>query len=63
MINASDKAQGKSAHEKELEKVVVNKEDIDVLVAELELTRPLAERSLREHGGDLKQTLKALLNK
>lgn len=31
-------------------------------LAELDISRPAAERALREHGGNLKDTLKALVN-
>ncbi|CAG9560032.1 unnamed protein product [Danaus chrysippus] len=48
--------------EKELQKVSVKKDDIELIVKELEISRTLAERTLREHSGDLVAALITLTN-
>ena len=47
--------------EKELAAVKVPKESIDSLAAHFELDRKRAERVLREHGGDVRLAVDALL--
>ncbi|KAF8072939.1 Hypk [Scenedesmus sp. PABB004] len=47
--------------EKELAAVKVTAADIDVVAAEAEVDRKLAERRLREHGGNLVEALKSWL--
>lgn len=47
--------------EKELAAVKISKEDVDVLAAEFEIDKKLAERKLREAGGSLKTALYNLL--
>ncbi len=42
--------------------VVVNKEDVDLIVNEMEIPRERADRTLREHGGDVVKALCALVN-
>jgi NACalpha-BTF3-like transcription factor len=41
--------------------VKVNKEDIEVIIAEVEVDAKLAERRLREHNGNLKEALQSFL--
>jgi len=66
MTAISDKrkkeAESRIEREKVLASVKVKKEDIDVVVNEFEISRPRAERCLREAGGDLKTALTALVN-
>jgi len=50
------------AKEKELLKVQIKKEDVELLVRELEISQEKAERKLREHGGNLMDTLVTLTN-
>jgi len=50
------------ARERELSKVQVVKEDVDLIVAEMELPRERADRCLREHGGDVVAALTTLVN-
>lgn len=52
----------KQERERELAKVKINKEDVDLIVAEMEITRQIAERTLREHNGDVVEALVALTN-
>eukprot|EP00088_Acartia_fossae_P036593 TRINITY_DN377_c0_g1_i1.p1 TRINITY_DN377_c0_g1~~TRINITY_DN377_c0_g1_i1.p1 ORF type:complete len:124 (-),score=49.34 TRINITY_DN377_c0_g1_i1:216-587(-) len=58
----AQKTAEKLARERELSKVQINKEDVDVIVTELELSRERADRCLREHGGDLVAALHFLVN-
>ncbi|EPS94766.1 hypothetical protein FOMPIDRAFT_57401 [Fomitopsis schrenkii] len=44
---------------KHKESITVKREDVDVLVHELEITRPQAEKLLIEKNGDLKHVLQA----
>ncbi|EDO46378.1 predicted protein [Nematostella vectensis] len=48
--------------EKELARVVIKKEDVDLIVDEMEIQRPLAERTLREHKGSVVDALISLTN-
>nr|CAD7451375.1 unnamed protein product [Timema bartmani] len=50
----------KMARERELLKVSIKKEDVDLIMRELEISRSKAERTLREHHGDVVQALVAL---
>ncbi|XP_023327278.1 huntingtin-interacting protein K [Eurytemora carolleeae] len=52
----------KLARERELAKVTVNKEDIELIVAEMELSKERADRCLREHDGDVVAALTSLVN-
>ncbi|XP_050084203.1 huntingtin-interacting protein K [Anopheles aquasalis] len=52
----------KLAKERELQKVQVKKEDIELIIREIETTRSKAEQTLREHRGDLVAALEALTN-
>jgi NACalpha-BTF3-like transcription factor len=42
--------------------VVVNKEDVELIVNEIEIPRERADRTLREYGGDVVKALCALVN-
>ena len=50
------------ARERELAKVAISKEDVELIVSEMEISKEKAERTLREQGGDLVQALTALVN-
>lgn len=52
----------KQAREKELLKVSIKKEDVDLIVREMEISRTIAERTLREYHGNLVNALIALTN-
>lgn len=52
----------KQAREKELLKVSIKKEDVDLIVREMEISRALAERTLREYHGNVVNALIALTN-
>lgn len=47
--------------DKELAAVKVTAADIEVIAAEAEVDKKLAERRLREHGGNLLEALKSFL--
>lgn len=48
--------------EKELAKVSIKKEDVDLIAHELEINKSKAERTLREHAGNVVEALAALTN-
>ena len=48
--------------EKELSEVKINKEDVDLIVQEMEVTRTLAERKLCEHKGNVVDAAVELTN-
>uniref|UniRef100_A0A0V0G416 Putative huntingtin n=1 Tax=Triatoma dimidiata TaxID=72491 RepID=A0A0V0G416_TRIDM len=50
----------KIAKERELLKISINKEDVDLIVREFEVARIKVERILREHSGDVVEALIAL---
>ncbi|XP_046982874.1 huntingtin-interacting protein K [Schistocerca americana] len=50
----------KMAKERELLKVSIKKEDVDLIVREMEISRTIAERTLREHHGNVVEALVAL---
>ncbi|KAK9871637.1 hypothetical protein WA026_013017 [Henosepilachna vigintioctopunctata] len=52
----------KQAREKELMKVSIRKEDVDLIVNEMEISRVKAERFLREYHGNVVDALVALTN-
>ncbi|XP_045183842.1 huntingtin-interacting protein K-like [Mercenaria mercenaria] len=52
----------KKEKEKELSKVKISKEDVDLIVHEMEIPRTMAERKLREHKGNIVEALVALTN-
>lgn len=58
----AQKTAERMARERELAKVVISKEDVDLIVQEMEITKEKAERSLREQGGDVVAALTALVN-
>ena len=39
----------------------MNKEDVELIINEMEIPRERADRTLREHGGDVVQALCALV--
>uniref|UniRef100_A0A1B6CZU9 Nascent polypeptide-associated complex subunit alpha-like UBA domain-containing protein n=1 Tax=Clastoptera arizonana TaxID=38151 RepID=A0A1B6CZU9_9HEMI len=57
-IEAADKL----AKERELLKISIKKEDVDLIVKEMEISRIVAERTLREHCGNVVNALVALTN-
>ncbi|XP_066925923.1 huntingtin-interacting protein K-like [Clytia hemisphaerica] len=52
----------KAEREKELSQVKVRKEDVELIVNEMEVSQTIAERKLREAGGDVVQALVLLTN-
>lgn len=52
----------KQAREIELLKVSIKKEDVDLIVREMEIPRTVAERTLREYHGNVVNALTALTN-
>lgn len=48
--------------EKELMQIKIKREDVELIVTELEMSSERAERALREHGGNLIETLVTLTN-
>ena len=53
----SEENKQKAAREKELSLVKVKREDIDLIISEMEVSQYVAERKLREAGGDVVQAL------
>ncbi|EFX79726.1 huntingtin-interacting protein K-like [Daphnia pulex] len=52
----------RQAKERELAKVSIKKEDVEVLIKETEIPRTRAERILRENKGDLVSALRQVIN-
>ncbi|KAL1007524.1 hypothetical protein UPYG_G00087920 [Umbra pygmaea] len=52
----------KQEREKELAKVTIKKEDLELIMSEMEISRGVAERSLREHMGNVVEALIDLSN-
>ncbi|XP_032809076.1 huntingtin-interacting protein K [Petromyzon marinus] len=52
----------KQQRENELAKVTIRKEDVELIMNEMEIGRTAAERSLREHMGNVVEALVALTN-
>ncbi|KAK9303717.1 hypothetical protein QLX08_004712 [Tetragonisca angustula] len=52
----------KKAREKELLKVPIKKEDVDLIMKEMEINRNVAEQTLREHRGNVVEALITLTN-
>jgi NACalpha-BTF3-like transcription factor len=52
----------KNIKDKELAKVVIKKEDVELIINEMEISKGSAERALREHRGDIIRTLHTLTN-
>lgn len=48
--------------ERELAKVAIKKEDVDLIADQLEIPKSKAERTLREHQGNVVQALASLIN-
>ncbi|KAF4529251.1 hypothetical protein B566_EDAN017709 [Ephemera danica] len=48
------------AKERELLKVSIKKEDVELIMKEIEISRTVAERTLREHHGNVVEALVAL---
>ncbi|RUS88061.1 hypothetical protein EGW08_004227 [Elysia chlorotica] len=55
-------AKAKHDKEKELSKVKINKDDVDFIVQEMEISRIRAERILREYKGNITEALVFLTN-
>ncbi|XP_025412757.1 huntingtin-interacting protein K [Sipha flava] len=55
-------AADKIAKEKELQKVSIKKSDVELIIREMEISKTLAERTLRECHGDVVEALVALTN-
>ncbi|TPX38125.1 hypothetical protein SmJEL517_g00161 [Synchytrium microbalum] len=55
-LNRKQKAQ-KTTRDKELDKVVIAAKDVELIMSEMEVTRLVAERSLRENKGSVVETL------
>ncbi|XP_022175805.1 huntingtin-interacting protein K [Myzus persicae] len=55
-------AADKIAKEKELQKVSIKKTDVELIIREMEISKTLAERTLRECHGDVVKALVALTN-
>uniref|UniRef100_A0A3Q0SAQ2 Huntingtin interacting protein K n=1 Tax=Amphilophus citrinellus TaxID=61819 RepID=A0A3Q0SAQ2_AMPCI len=58
----SREQKAKQEREKELAKVTIKKEDVELIMSEMEISRAMAERSLREHMGNVVEALVALTN-
>mmetsp|Transcript_9290 Transcript_9290/g.27814 ORF Transcript_9290/g.27814 Transcript_9290/m.27814 type:complete len:99 (-) Transcript_9290:566-862(-) len=56
------KAEAERQREAALAAVKVSKEDVDLIVSELEVARDVADRELRVQGGDVVAALRALVN-
>ena len=52
----------KLARERELAKVPIKKEDVELIMTEMEIPEDRAVRTLREHGGNVVLALTALVN-
>lgn len=57
-----ERAEAERQRELELAAVEVNKEDVDLIVKELEVSKDVADRELRIHKGCVKAALRALVN-
>lgn len=55
-------AEAEKERERALAAVKVSKEDVDLVVQELDVDRAVADRELRVHGGDVVKALRALVN-
>ena len=51
----------KAKREKELAQVKIRKEDVDLIVDQMEISQSIAEKRLREHKGDVVEALVSLL--
>ncbi|KAG0202413.1 hypothetical protein BGX28_005045 [Mortierella sp. GBA30] len=55
------KAEKASTH-KEGEKITLSKDAVELVVSEMDLPKAVAEKHLKEHGGDVTRTLQALVS-
>ena len=53
--------EAEAARERELAAVSIEQADVDLIAAEMELGKEVAERTLREHKGDVVQALNTLV--
>jgi len=58
----NEEAEKRRAREIELAKVSIKKEDVDLIVEEMEISKTMAERTLREHAGNIVEALASLTN-
>ena len=58
----AEEAAKRIAREKELAKVSIKKEDVELIVKEMEISKDKAERTLREHAGNIVEALASLTN-
>ncbi|MGH0132899.1 UNVERIFIED_CONTAM: hypothetical protein FKN15_043925 [Acipenser sinensis] len=58
----SREQKAKQERERELAKVTIKKDDVELIMTEMEIPRGVAERSLREHMGNVVEALIALTN-
>eukprot|EP00794_Sanderia_malayensis_P007173 gene7173-7979_t len=58
----SEERKEKAIKEKELSQVKIRREDVDLIVDQMEIGAVLAEKRLREHKGDVVEALISLLN-
>ena len=58
----NEEAEKRRAREIELAKVSIKKEDVDLIVEEMEISKTMAERTLREHAGNVVEALASLTN-
>ncbi|MGH0128225.1 UNVERIFIED_CONTAM: hypothetical protein FKN15_044222 [Acipenser sinensis] len=56
------KSLNNTSQERELAKVTIKKDDVELIMTEMEIPRGVAERSLREHMGNVVEALIALTN-
>ncbi|XP_046340429.1 huntingtin-interacting protein K-like [Haliotis rubra] len=61
-VSKAKEASERQERERELSKVKINKDDVDLIVNEIEIGRIQAERVLREHKGNIVEALVALTN-
>nr|ALJ10930.1 huntingtin interacting protein [Dolomedes sulfureus] len=52
----------KAARQKELAKVIIKKDDVELIMQEMEISRNIAELKLREHHGNVVEALIELTN-
>ncbi|KAF6024337.1 HYPK [Bugula neritina] len=57
-----EQAMQRAAREKEISKVKVKQEDVDLIAHEMEISKLLAERKLKEHQGNVVSALIELTN-
>ncbi|XP_064389392.1 huntingtin-interacting protein K-like [Halichondria panicea] len=56
----SKKNEAKLKRDQELAKVVIKKQEVELIMTELDVSKATAERTLREHKGDIIKALHAL---